>query len=82
MTEQIFLTGQVEPRVNGGGAVRRVLRIWRRHLTLFTVIVLTILVLGTGGILLLKSSYTATATVVIAAPSTDPLAPTGQQPAD
>ena len=82
MTEQIFLTGQVEPRVDGGGAVRRVLRIWRRHLTLFTMIVLAILVLGTGGMLLLKPSYTATATVVIAAPSTDPLAPTGQQPAD
>ena len=66
--------------LHGGGAVRRVLRIWRRHLALFIVIVLAVLVLGMGGMLLLKPSYTATATVVIAAPSADPLAPTGQQP--
>jgi capsular exopolysaccharide synthesis family protein len=80
VTEQLVLTGPIEPRVDGGGAVRRVLRIWRRHLALFVVIMLAVLVLGTGGMLLLKPSYTATATVVIAAPSADPLAPTGQQP--
>jgi polysaccharide biosynthesis transport protein len=78
MSDQLALSGPMD--LHGGGAVRRVLRIWRRHLALFVVIVLAVLVLGTGGMLLLKPSYTATATVVIAAPSADPLAPTGQQP--
>ena len=78
MSDQLALSGPID--LHGGGAVRRVLRIWRRHLALFVVIMLAVLVLGTGGMLLLKPSYTATATVVIAAPSADPLAPTGQQP--
>jgi capsular exopolysaccharide synthesis family protein len=80
MSDQLALSGPID--LHGSGAVRRVLRIWRRHLALFVVIVLAVLVLGTGGMLLLKPSYTATATVVIAAPSADPLAPTGQQPVD
>jgi polysaccharide biosynthesis transport protein len=67
---------------SGTYAVKRMLRVWRRHIWLFLAIV--VVVVGAGGAVVytLKPTYTATATVVLTTQSADPLAPVGQQPAD
>lgn len=80
MSDKIMLD---EPqKIDGARVMRRVLRLWRRHIVLFIVISLTVLVIGFVALLMLKPSYTATATVAISNQNADPLAPGGQQPVD
>jgi polysaccharide biosynthesis transport protein len=61
-----------------GDTVRQILRVWQANIGLFFVCAITVLVVGGGGVELLKPTYTATATVAISPQSVDPLAPIGQ----
>lgn len=76
----------LHPSVSAGGQfpeasqlLRRVVRIWRRHLLLFSVISAIIIAAGVSVIWSLTPKYSATATVVLTTQNTDPLAPMGQQ---
>jgi capsular exopolysaccharide synthesis family protein len=68
------------PPLGGGGQVRHIWRVWRRHVRLFLFCFALVALIGAGVLSLLKPSYTATATVAIAPQVSDPLAPIGQQP--
>jgi polysaccharide biosynthesis transport protein len=65
-----------------GVAARQFLRVLRRHIRLFFGCAAAVLIIGSAALFLLKPSYTATAIVTMAPQSADPLAPSGQPPAD
>ncbi len=67
-------------QVYGGLGAKPVLRVLRQHIGLIFVVFLLCALAGFVALMLLKPSYTATATVAIAAPSADPLSPSGQAP--
>jgi uncharacterized protein involved in exopolysaccharide biosynthesis/Mrp family chromosome partitioning ATPase len=71
--------GYIAPVVSAdrGFSVRQVLRVGRRHIRLFGICFVTVMVLGLGVIETLKPSYTATAFVAISPAAVDPLAPDG-----
>lgn len=70
------------PQPTAGYTVKRLLRVWRRHLGWFVLVFVVVAALGTAVVFSLKPSYTATATVVLTTQGADPLAPMGQQQAD
>ena len=61
--------------------VRRLLRVWRRHLPLFAITAVTVLVLGGAIVYSLKPNYTATAVVTVSPPDANPLASADMQAA-
>lgn len=80
MSDRMMLNGT--QRVDGARTVRKVLRMWRRHIVLFSLVFLLVLAVGLAVLFVLRPSYTATATVAISTQDADPLAPSGQQPVD
>ena len=77
MNTHLPVSGYIQP--NGGYAAKRLLRVWRRHLGLFSLVFLAVVLIGSGVVYTLKPTYTATATVVLTTQDADPLAPEGQQ---
>lgn len=63
---------------DGVQSIRQAIRLARRHILLFLSVMFATLLLGFLVVLLLKPSYTATATVAITTQNADPLAPSGQ----
>ena len=63
---------------DGAQSIKQILRLGRRHLLLFLIVMIGTMLLGFSVLLLLKPSYTALATVAITTQNADPLAPGGQ----
>jgi succinoglycan biosynthesis transport protein ExoP len=84
MSERAVLTHMFPPEPMPAGVltIKRIFRVWRRHLRLFLTCFAGIILVGAAVILLLKPSYTATAVVMIGPQNADPAAPIGQQTAD
>ncbi len=83
MTIPALIAPPPPPSADSTVAVRRVLRVFRRHFLLFFLTSALVAGIGVLVLLSLKPSYTATATVAIAPQAADPLAPDGaQQPGE
>ncbi|WP_419759691.1 GumC family protein [Acidisoma sp.] len=78
MNTHLPVSGYIQP--SNGFDAKRVFRVWRRHLGLFSLIFVAVMLVGGAVVFTLKPTYTATATVVLTTQDADPLAPEGQQP--